>query len=40
MHPRTRSRLLWTGIIGLALVAFAYASESAMAWLRVTLHGR
>jgi hypothetical protein len=40
MHPRTKSRLIWSAIVVLALVAFVYASESAMTWLRVTLHGR
>jgi hypothetical protein len=40
MHRRTKSRLLWTAVAVVALVAFLYASESAMTWLRVTLHGR
>ena len=40
MHRRTKSRLIWAAIVILAFVAFVYASEGAMAWLRVTLHGR
>jgi hypothetical protein len=40
MHRRTKSRLIWTAVALLAFMAFIYASEGAMAWLRVTLHGR
>ena len=40
MHRRTKSRLIWSVVVVLALVAIVYASESAMTWLRVTLHGR
>jgi hypothetical protein len=37
---RTSRRLMWTAILLIAVVAFLYLSESAMTWLRVTLHGR
>jgi hypothetical protein len=31
---------MWTALIILVIFAFLYFSESAMTWLRVTLHGR
>jgi hypothetical protein len=31
---------MWMTVVVLAMVAFLYFSESAMTWLRVTLHGR
>jgi hypothetical protein len=40
MSRRTRSNLLWAGVVLLAIAGFIYFSESAMTWLRVTLHGR
>lgn len=40
MHQRTKSRLIWAAVAIVALLVFVYASESAMTWLRVTLHGR
>jgi hypothetical protein len=39
MNRRGRGRLMWIGLAVLA-GAFLYFSESAMTWLRVTLHGR
>ena len=40
MARRTNTRWIWAGVTVAAIVAFLYLSESAMTWLRVTLHGR
>ena len=40
MNRRTRARLVWFVVAMLVLTAFVYVSDTAMAWLRVMLHGR
>ena len=39
MRRRAGNRLTWI-VLALLVAAFFYFSESAMTWLRVTLHGR
>lgn len=40
MHPRTRSRAIWSVVTILAVGALFYFSSAVMTWLRVTIHGR
>jgi hypothetical protein len=40
MRRQTRRLLTWFGVALVAVIALLYYSESAMTWLRVTLHGR
>lgn len=37
---RRSGSMMWIAVAVVAIVAFLYFSESAMTWLRVTLHGR
>jgi hypothetical protein len=40
MSGRARNRALWMIVALVVVVTVLYFSESAMTWLRVTLHGR
>jgi hypothetical protein len=40
MSGRARNRALWMVVALVVVVTVLYFSESAMTWLRVTLHGR